>query len=420
MSKRIICIATWGNPAGWDCKEYIFNEDSDCGKTSLRIIKRKINPDMTILVGLDTLAREGSSYEEIRRSAENVYSDYLKEFGLTVDRMIIAPGVGDFRDKIFIGDMSDFYAYVMCKLEEFLPAGEDLELHLDLTHGINFMPALTYRAVRELAEIIPAKVRLFVYNSDPFSKEASYLRVNLVESDEIPWRPSLNKLSNSLELLRPIDLSESEREELFRYELKKYGEVKKKVKELNAFTGSVVNGLPLALFRFYPETELLDECIKEVMMFYNRYIMVSKEDGKIKVKRRLSLGRDFPSLIKLILTAKILKELGIEKKNEVELEKLNELKDNIFHRNKRIEVMISNDLHKIEERKRDVTDDWKKLKEFLGYKGGYDSRNFLAHSGLEENAVEIRREGNRVMLRYCDDMIDRVIEDSAIGLISWE
>ncbi len=424
MNKRIVCIATWGNPAAWRDAKYLFDGDSDTSRTSLRIIKEKIEPDVTVLIGLDTLTRGGSSYEEVRESAEGVYREYLGKFDLAVDKIIVAPGIGRFKekvdkiDKIFIGEMSDFYAYILCKLEDILPMGEDLEIHLDLTHGINFMPALTYRAVRELVEMIPNKVKLLVYNSDPFSEEADYLRINQVESSEIPWRPSFIKLSNSMELLRPIDLEEREREKLFKYELKEYKEVKRIVRELNAFIGSIANGLPLALFTFYPKN-LLDSCIKEVMTLYDNYVRVTEESGRIKVERRLSFGRDFPSLVKVRLAARALKELGVSRKSEVELDELDKLREKLFRRNEKINAMISYDLHQIRERVKQATD-WRELKEFLYYCGSYDHRNFLAHSGLEGNAVEVRKEDDKVLLRYREDLIGRVKEDSARGLISWE
>jgi CRISPR-associated protein Csx1 len=94
--------------------------------------------------------------------------------------------VGVFENWNFIGNMEDFYGYVLYKFVDILSAEfdkdlEDLELYLDLTHGINFMPVLTYRAIREISEIITANATLHVYNSDPYRREAS-LRIHLVES----------------------------------------------------------------------------------------------------------------------------------------------------------------------------------------------------------------------------------------------
>jgi hypothetical protein len=42
-----------------------------------------VNPDKTILIGLDTLAGEGSTYEEVRSSARNIYMRHYEASGRT-------------------------------------------------------------------------------------------------------------------------------------------------------------------------------------------------------------------------------------------------------------------------------------------------------------------------------------------------
>jgi hypothetical protein len=46
------------------------------------LIKRKVNPDKTVVIGLDTLAEEGLTYGEVRDSARRVYVNYLRELGI--------------------------------------------------------------------------------------------------------------------------------------------------------------------------------------------------------------------------------------------------------------------------------------------------------------------------------------------------
>ena len=77
------------------------------------MIKRKVNPDKTILIGLDTLAGEGSTYEEVRSSARNIYMRHLEELDIPSDdvEMVIAPCVGSFDKWDFIGNMEDFHRY---------------------------------------------------------------------------------------------------------------------------------------------------------------------------------------------------------------------------------------------------------------------------------------------------------------------
>ncbi|HIC87720.1 MAG TPA: CRISPR-associated protein, partial [Aquificae bacterium] len=51
-----ILIAPWGNPFAWQEVTYRFGDVEDNSKSSLKIIQQAIQPDKTIIIGLDTLA----------------------------------------------------------------------------------------------------------------------------------------------------------------------------------------------------------------------------------------------------------------------------------------------------------------------------------------------------------------------------
>ena len=124
MQDLKILVATWGNPADWGETEYLLDDERERGKTSLKLIKRRVNPDKTMLIGLDTLAKEGSTYEEVRKSAENAYIRHLEEMSIPSDDIgiVVAPGVGSFENWNFIGNMEDFYGYVICRLVDMISA----------------------------------------------------------------------------------------------------------------------------------------------------------------------------------------------------------------------------------------------------------------------------------------------------------
>ena len=417
-----VLVATWGNPAEWRETNYLLDSECEKGRTSLRLIKRKVNPDKTILIGLDTLAKEGSTYEEVRSSAKNIYMRHLKELDIPSDdiEIVVAPGVGSFDRWDFIGSMEDFYGYSIYMLVDKvstlkLDAGsENLEFHLDLTHGVNFMPVLAYKAVREVAEITPMNVRLYVYNSDPYRREATKLKIHLVESSNISWKPSLNILERKPRFLKAIDESVVN-DEFYRREIRELENLN--VDRLNAFVGSIVNGLPLVFFTFYPDLEMLRKVVERVIMLYFRYTVVWEDgvSGRIEVRRRLSLGKDFPSLVKVTFLARMLEGFRPEC-GEIELEKLENLKNRFFSRNEKVNAMISSDLHRIEQVRSKLSDKWGKLRDYFEEPGGYDPRNFLAHSGLEKNVTEVRINGDRILLRYCTDYLKDIARDSARGL----
>ncbi len=73
----------------------------------------------------------------------------------------------------------------------------------DATHGINWITILTYRALREILEILSYfySVNLKVLNSDPFVREgADLLNINIIEETKI-----LPKISVYKDDKRPIE-----------------------------------------------------------------------------------------------------------------------------------------------------------------------------------------------------------------------
>lgn len=117
-------------------------------------------PERAIIIALDTVIGESpSSYDDVVGRARSLYLDFVKErIGLDLGdglKVVVAPGVGTFKVKDghvrFEGSLSDFYAYVLFELYEALSSiDDDLVVHLDLSHGVNFMPALTLAVLERL------------------------------------------------------------------------------------------------------------------------------------------------------------------------------------------------------------------------------------------------------------------------------
>lgn len=99
--------------------------------------------------------------------------------------MPIAPGIGVFQNGVFHGDALDYYYYILAKVSVNLLkcSSDELEIHLDLTHDLNFMPFLTYRTIKEILELfsIFKDVKLKVYNADPWSNTANPLSINIIK-----------------------------------------------------------------------------------------------------------------------------------------------------------------------------------------------------------------------------------------------
>ena len=96
-----VLIAPWGNPSGWKKVIYEFNGREVRSNTSLKILQENINPDKTIIIGLDTLAEKGRNYQEVKTNSEEKIKEYADKFGLVNYEVLIAPGIWIFPNGTF-------------------------------------------------------------------------------------------------------------------------------------------------------------------------------------------------------------------------------------------------------------------------------------------------------------------------------
>ena len=211
---------------------------------------------------------------------------------------IITPGIGKFPNGVFLGSALDYYYYIVAKISlkllEYFRNHGNMSIHLDLTHGINYSTILTYKAIKEIIGVFSLfkEVKFKAYNADPsLPRITDKLSINEIEditSVPTPFAEKLDK--NHPRPLEPNNLSSKERRKLFENELKCIKEINSK--ELSAFIGALYNGLPLALFSFYPEKDKLKEIIFTVLNTYQKYVEVRNQD-KLKVVKRVKFKRDF-------------------------------------------------------------------------------------------------------------------------------
>ncbi|HID18445.1 TPA: CRISPR-associated protein, partial [Candidatus Bathyarchaeota archaeon] len=99
-----ILIAPWGNPAQWREKIYTFEGKCLNSKTSLKIVQEVLNPDQTVIIGLDTLAEKSRNYSEVKVDAEERIRGFADGFELKGYGVLVAPGIGTFKNGIFTGN----------------------------------------------------------------------------------------------------------------------------------------------------------------------------------------------------------------------------------------------------------------------------------------------------------------------------
>ena len=417
-----ILIAPWGNPGEWTQVTYEFNEKRIKSGTSLKILQEIVNPDKTIVIGLDTLAEKGRNYQEIKVNAKEKINKYAHKFGLVNYEVLVAPGIGTSPNGTFYGNALDYYYYIIAKISLKLLENHKntLNLYLDLTHGINYSTILTYRAIKEIIRLfsIFKKVEFRAYNADPFIRKANpdKLSINIVE-DSVPIPVPFTEKITQGRPLEPVNLSPDEREELFKNELKGIQEINNS--EVSAFIGALYNGLPLALFRFYPNKDKLKETIPQVLECYKKYIDVKKQD-KLEVVRRLRIGKDFKVYVFAYLIATLLRDLELisSQKKEITLDEIEKVKEDLFKFDERFKIRIDDDIYTL---KKDLKEKeikgWKIYNEVLGRGiGEPDARNFLAHSGFEKNIIEAKKEDGKLMLRYRESKIETIADLCQRGL----
>lgn len=415
---KTLLIAPWGKP-DWDEVTYIYNKEKIKSRTSLVILQRKLFPERTIIIALDTLATSGNNYEEVVKNAEETVEAKAKEFGIENFDIIIAPGVGGFPHGRFSGAMLDYYYFLIYRISKIVVKLPQ-EIHLDLTHGINFMPVLTYRVLREILGIINIfkKVRFIVYNADPYTKSISReIHVNIVE-DTNPAPAPINEKMKDLRMLKPaVEMSPAEIKAIFQQELKIPEEPRPE--DISAFLGALYNGFPLALFSFFHDPKTLDALIQENFSIYKKHIKVEKEN-ELHIKRELKFTNDFKVCLFARLTAELLKKKRLisKKQNEVKIEDIENLNKNLFSYDKRIEQKITNDLYKIKQDMQNrILKEWKIYNEIRDAPVGRpDLRNFIAHSGFEYNTVELKKD-HTIYLRYSEGVIKEVRKFCCKGMV---
>jgi CRISPR-associated protein Csx1 len=427
-----VLISTWGDPKGWENVTYIMDgrRYPMQTKSSLPAILNYANPkpEKVFIIVLDTVIKHHvSSYKELKDSVVTYYQEFLRSLKLGSEipvEVIVAPGVGRFRldgesYAEFLGLLTDYSAYVAYEISRnFLQiGGDELTVHLDLTHGINFMPSLTYAVICEVlgAVAITKKVRLKVYNSEPYIKGVtSELNIHKVEDRQI--MPSIkNEALSSINcrLLEPGMVQEEKKVEVD----------KNYVRELNAFLSSLVNGLPLVYYAFYPDVSSLEMSLNNAVRLWDSNIRIYQKTTdmvhvgdhrtsearvtmkKMIVERKATFTNEF---IKCVTIWNIAKALNHSRKNEVNLSELEDLKKRVFSKWTKLNSMIGYDLEDVKRNVRKWSgplDDWKMLgtivQEFYGpVKGDKLARNFLAHSGLENSLTYVKRQHNEILLRY--------------------
>ena len=190
MEAKRLLVEVWGNPSGWYETMYRYiGQDEKSYKTTLPRLINDLNPDKAIVFVPDTIvSEESTSYGEIVRRVEENIRGLIRDLGIEVgDRVevLVQPNIGYYildKEKIreirAIGSTNNYmltFALSLSRvLEEFMVQLQNsrekrIEVYLDITHGVNYMPVLARATLYHILSSIGIflNVKLVVLNSDP-------------------------------------------------------------------------------------------------------------------------------------------------------------------------------------------------------------------------------------------------------------
>ena len=416
-----ILVVSWGDFERWNNIEYRFGNETSVGPSTLPILQKVLKPHWTVVIIPDTLGRNFESVEALRDDVRNRALDFLERIGAgrEVD-IVIVPGIGEFSHGTFRGSAMDAYHYTLYRLSQIIPSQDDLDIHFDITHGINYLTFLAYRALMGLLGIsaIANDVELTAYNSDPYVRGISTrLNINIIEKTKVSPEPLNRPCPGTSGLLKPVKIEGNHLATMERnYGIP--GGIHKIKPWLDAWIGSVFFGLPLAFLEEFNDVKLLDEIIEKTVSLWGSGIEVAPG----KVTRRIGFNEGFSTLVRAAFQMKTLERF--RKVAPFTLEDLYDVSSRIFRGSTR--ARIKTEIGKIEDEaiaymERGETTDWIPLREFLNYSRAnvqVKPRNFLAHAGFEANVTEVKVDHvsknpakdakKHTYLRYSEDNRDRI------------
>mgnify|MGYP001772509308 CR=1 FL=1 len=453
-----VALFTWGSPwrvypnsFSWGEVEYRVLDESlsgssplYCSRTTLWPVCAFYNPDLAVIMVLDSVAFDVSfdNYEALKHHVESVFREFLDRLGGSPCRdvrFVVLPATGVFESQRLdghtqrslrlelCGSMGDFYHLAYLELSgllvDIVEPRDGVEIILDVSHGVNYMPVLVYRAVRDILEAIAGvigNVKFKVVNSEPFreecktckTEECKTVNIHVVEytalkphitfkftfTDRSKFRTRLLKLGEecvkSEEEKREVGRAISERSdrllELFKGSLL----------DVAAFASSIENGMPLLTITTLPSLPSLKDYVEKVLSAYRSFTEVKAGTGpnELRVRRLAKLDPVVTEIARALLVAELLRKKygSIEEASLKDVKRLGDVYSESLR--ERISFDILAIARSIASKPYICDDSYHSLSEIMGEEDcSYIERerdrfrrNILAHSGLERCVTQIR------------------------------
>jgi CRISPR-associated protein Csx1 len=339
------------------------------------------------------------------------------------DGFIVIHSIGQYEGIKFSATLEELILEIFIDMVKRYQNEPFSELYLDISSGHNIYTSALLEAGRLFLTFYKLQnfnlkengLKVFITFSDPIV--APYDRTFQVHKDfclevktffSFPEKPNQNNLKDAKDLIG---------------EDKELRPFKRQLNELFShgyfFYSAIKNNSPLVLYTWeYHQEEEIDKGIAGLINFVKQSLYSNYQSTpglKFDLFRKAFL---MLSIYKGIV--KVLKEYKIFKKEEVELEELarnfrdeNQSLYNCFELKQNREYFsheYSNTFER-EEIKNNIPEHYVPLRNLIiGESDEIKPRNFLAHCGFERNCVYVRRQGDKVFIKYYGDEVLRRIE----------
>ncbi len=465
MKKNIYIIATWGKFAGWEPVRYRLEDHALEARTTLPLLMRKASEQLSgiLIIGSDSMPQtpqKARNYRDLLKDAHSAYKSWIhqqsQEWDENLERRLreslsiaVLPQRGGFRisQTGFLseeGSLEDFRFLLLWTVISWACAREAPELQpfhqgawkpvrweapaevwVDITHGINWMPTLTLRAVenilswvapmlsvRKNGQVEPPHLRVF--QCDPVVGAGNDLKGRDFWIHELwkavpgsPSVPSWHRICFKSHTASTDDLKRinSELEEKAKEITAPYF---KNFKQLRAFLVAVADVLPLAAGAFYIRPPVLEDLVGLLVDYWLTTVEVATSGNAVTVRRPFTFSPGAELLPYAYLVADYLTTAGWELKKAIRKEDL-ATKDT---RESLVRFLGGGDDLRREFCRRELSL-WKKewatrAQNAKTSQGNVDVRNLLAHAGLEYNALDPNAI-NRGELSYSENAREEIL-----------
>jgi|GEM_PF-654071 len=457
-----LLIEVWGNYHAWKEVAYTYGNKTIISSTTLPLLLDSIKPDTSIIIVADTLLEEeiaknkitfdnnNNAYDSICSTVRDRTQQFInrslanfevKDFANSIS-VLVTPAVGTFSHTRFNGNPHNFFSYLYYSLAKTAATiaqktHEPLEIYVDITHGINYMTMMTYRAIKDICSVLAyfLDITFIVLNSDPYvGSENKNLNINQIEKTKI--KPQFNffkypQFDNGRWLKVTHNMPNEKKAQVnatLQEQLKECFTLTSFVDQCYCFASAVYNALPLFLVYFLPDIKMLTETIDNFVNIFFDNISIYHDD-KLTVQQQADFTPSFVSLLQILLFAQCCKyKYNIEKQDQCNISTLHNLiklyssfsafKSRIYRELSKIGEAIQQsslplstyeDYGKIlyEKNKKCETSDTEEEKKYKP-SDTVDERNLFAHAGLTYNNIQIKREGDAIFIKPKKESIDDI------------